>query len=148
MRMNADGQGFVVATQYTAEAGGTANKRIDRKSCALALPVRVASGYQVALVTTLSGFVSSEVGTTVRVDHEQFYAGAKGVKLAKVYSDAKQRFLLSTSSSPAKLTWSQCGDDTNLRLNTSVTAQSNQAMDLAVGGIGDMRFRVVSRKCQ
>lgn len=140
--------GVIYPFQYIAEAGQQTGKRIDRKSCNLIVPVRVAPGYQASLVSLVSGFAVADTGTQVRLDHEQFFAGGRGPKLSKVFTNIEQEFMLSNGAPPAKLVWSACGAETNVRLNTSITAQSNNRMDETVGGIGEIRLKLITRRCR
>jgi hypothetical protein len=140
--------GVIYPFQYIADAGQQTGKRIDRKSCALTVPIRVAQGYQASLVTVVSGFVSAPAGSQVRLDHEQFFAGARGPKLSKIYTGVRNQFSLSNGAPPAALAWSACGAEANVRLNTSVLAQSNARMEETLGGIGEIRLKLVTRRCR
>jgi hypothetical protein len=140
--------GIAYTFNYVAEAGNQTGKRIDRKSCMIAIPVRVAQGYQVSLVTVVSGFVAANAGSQVRLNHEQFFAGARGPALAKAFTSTQQEFRLINATSASKMAWSACGADTIARLNTSVLAQANSRLDQTVGGIGEIRLQFVARRCQ
>ncbi len=140
--------GIAYTFNYVAEAGSPTGKRIDRKACNLAIPIRVAQGYQVSLVTVLSGFVSARAGSQIKLNHEQFFAGTRGPALAKTFTNTQQEFRLINATSSSNMAWSACGANTNARLNTSVMAQANSRLDQTVGGIGEIRLQFVARRCR
>jgi type 1 fimbria pilin len=103
-----------------------------RKSCNLAIPVKVPAGLQVSLYTAdYRGYVSPD--TTGKLNVEYFFAGQKGPKYAKTlkgetdYNETQE--LLASS-------FSACGDSVNMRINASMAATgkgiaSVDSLDLA-----------------
>ncbi len=127
----------VLFDQYMAEAGGVTGKRIDRKSCNLAVPVRVPQGYSVAILKVdYRGFAAIPAGGLGRLDVEYFWAGARGPHVTRdargPYNDnytATDELLATT------LVWSACGAEVNLRINSSMMVQTNNRMDQAIGTV-------------
>ncbi len=117
----------ILFDQFMAEAGGTTGKRIDRKSCNLAIPVRVPQGYSVAILKVdYRGFASVPAGGLGRLESEYFWAGARGPRVTR---DARGPFnssyFVSDELIATTLVWSGCGAEVNLRINSSMMAQTN-----------------------
>jgi hypothetical protein len=143
--VSSDGQNYILRpTQLVAHTGADNGKRVDRKSCMLVIPVKVAAGYSVGLVSRISGFVAADRQSKVQVDQELFFAGSSGTKLSNPYTNTRQNIMLYSTSSPAKISWSACGASTNARLNLAILAQGAES----TAALQDIRFRLVTKKCQ
>ncbi len=140
-----DGQNYILRpSQLVAHTGTDNGKRIDRRTCMLVIPVKVAAGYSVGLVSRISGFVAADRQSKVQIDQELFFAGSTGTKLSNPYTNTNQNIMLYSSSSPAKISWSACGASANARLNLAILAQGSSS----TAALEDIRFRLVIRKCQ
>jgi hypothetical protein len=90
-----------------------------RKSCNLAIPIKVPAGFQVSLYTAdYRGYIAPETTGKLRVEY--FFAGQKGPVYQKQltgetdYNETQQ--LLASS-------FSACGDSVNMRVNASMVAK-------------------------
>lgn len=125
----------ILFDQYIAEAGGDTRKRIDRKSCQLAIPIQVPQGYSVALLQVdYRGFNAVPSGGQNRFDVEYFWAGSRGPRISRVFRgpdnnnfDLRDELIATTN------VWSACGATVNFRVNSSMMAQSNYRMDQTMG---------------
>lgn len=117
----------VLFDEYIAEAGDSNGKRIDRKSCNLAIPVHVPQGYSVSLLQVdYRGYVYAPWGTQARLSVEYFFAGQRGPQFRKTFRSGFDDDYLLTNDLVARATvWSRCGADVNLRINSSMMARSN-----------------------
>lgn len=117
---------------YLAEAGGVTGKSVDRKSCNISVPVQVPNGYSVAIFQVdYRGFnLIPAAGAYTRMDTEYFWAGARGPRFARVYSGPMtDNFTLSDGLVAQTMVWTPCGASVNLRVNSSVMAQTNRRQD-------------------
>jgi hypothetical protein len=127
----------VLFDSYFAEAGGTTGKRIDRKSCNLAIPVRVPQGYSVAILKVdYRGYVAVPAGGLDRLEIEYFWAGARGPKVVReARGPINDGYTVTDELLATTLVWSACGAEVNLRINSSMMAQSNNRMEQTIGTV-------------
>lgn len=127
----------ILFDQYMAEAGNTTGRRIDRKSCNLAIPIQVPNGYSVALLKVdYRGFNAVPAGAYNRFDVEYFWAGARGPRFSRTFTGpANSDFSLTDELLASTLVWSPCGASVNLRVNSSMMAQSNSRMEQTLGTV-------------
>lgn len=120
----------ILFDEYIVEAGYN-GKRINRKSCNMAIPVHVPQGYSIAVFQVdYRGFVSVPRGGMARYSVEYFFAGQRGPRQVKSFRGGyEDDYLLTSHLGSRNLVWSPCGADTNLRINTSMMARSNRSMD-------------------
>jgi hypothetical protein len=137
----------VMFDQYDAAKprGNAASKRM-RASCSFAVPVRVPQGYQASLVTIdWQGY--AEGNTELR--RKYFFAGHPFVK--PVVDSPKGDYLYRDAGIIRTLVpWSPCGQDVQLRLNSSIKAKSNKSY-IAVDTVdlsNKILFQVQWRKCR
>jgi len=123
--------------EFFAQAGGI--KRIDRKNCALAMPVSVPEGYSVrTLAYSLKGFAYLEDQATARIQAENFFAGDEGTILRKTLNSSNDgEFNLRIPRSSGE--WSECGEDVTLRTNLSVLVTNSSDESSALVAINEMR---------
>jgi hypothetical protein len=117
---------------FAASAGGESNKRVDRKSCNLSIPVTIPQGYSVAVIQTdYRGFnYVPGSGAYTRLNTEYFWAGIRGPMFSKLFVGPQNKdFTTSNGIIAESLVWTPCGASVNLRVNTSVMAQTNNRMD-------------------
>ncbi len=123
----------VLFDNYMAEAGSTTGRRIDRKSCNLAIPVQVPQGYSVGIFKVdYRGYDAIPRGGSGRFDTEYFWAGSRGPRISKVFNPGQGNFTLTHELLATTMVWSACGDSVNFRINSSALAQSNSAGDQAM----------------
>ncbi|MDH5580881.1 MAG: DUF4360 domain-containing protein [Bdellovibrionales bacterium] len=125
-------------------------KPIDRKSCNLAIPVHVPQGLSVSIIDIdYRGFVSLPSRSFARIKSEYFFAGSKGPILRKLFKGKVEKdFLLSASLAMSSLVWSACGEDVNLRVNTSLFLKSKKealaaldSVDMNAGLVYHLKWR-------
>lgn len=115
----------ILFDSYVAEAGG--GRRVDRKSCNISVPVHVPQGYSVAVFQVdYRGFNSIPGGAQSRFDAEYFWAGARGPRVSRVFvGPVNDNYTISDGLIASALVWTPCGASVNLRVNTSMMAQTN-----------------------
>lgn len=146
----------ILFDQYIAEAGNTTGRRIDRKSCNLAVPVQVPQGYSIAVFQVdYRGFNAVPVGGYNRFDVEYFWAGARGPRFTRLFrGPTNSDFSLTDNLMAQTLVWSPCGESVNLRINSSMMAQSNYNMDQTMGIVDSadissgLIYHIQWRRCQ
>ncbi len=121
----------ILFDQYVTEAGRTTNRRIDRKSCNITVPVRVPQGYSVAVLQVdYRGYNAVPSGGYSRFDADYFWAGSQGVRISRVFNGPlNDNFSVTDNLIATTLVWTPCGASVNLRVNSSMMAQSNSRMD-------------------
>ncbi|MCB0362047.1 MAG: DUF4360 domain-containing protein [Bdellovibrionales bacterium] len=145
----------ILFDSYVAEAGGDTNKRLDRKSCNIAIPVHVPQGYSVSIFRVdYRGYAYVPHGAEARFNAEYFFAGVRGPTTQRNFSGfVDDNYLLTNNIVGQSLVWSQCGADVNLRVNTSMVARTNGRSDqvLATVDSTDVRsgliYHVQWRRC-
>ena len=144
----------LIFDQYAGEAGAT--KKLDRKSCGLALPVKIPDGYSAALYeSSFQGFYSLPEGAQSTFRLEQFFAGEKGRKISTTFTGANDSdFVVSDILADERLVFSECGASTILRVNTSMVVTTNDASDVASFTVdhadisAGLVFHMKLRKCE
>lgn len=115
----------ILFDSYVAEAGG--GRRVDRKSCNISIPVQVPQGYSVSVFQVdYRGFNSVPRGALSRFDAEYFWAGARGPRVSRTFvGPVSDIYTISDGLIASAMVWSPCGASVNLRVNTSMMAQTN-----------------------
>lgn len=121
----------ILFDQYIVEAGRPTNRRMDRKSCNVAVPVRVPQGYSVAVFKVdYRGFNSIPRGAQSQFNAEYFFAGAQGPRYTKNFNGPlEDEYLITNNLVAQALVWSPCGQDVILRANSSMRVTANTRMD-------------------
>ena len=127
----------ILFDQYVVEAGGSTGKSLDRKSCNIAIPVRVPQGYSVSIFQVdYRGFASIPYGGRGQFNVEYFFAGSRGLRANKALRSGSQSdYLFSDRLEASALVWSACGASTNLRMNTSMLVSSNARREQAMATV-------------
>ncbi len=122
---------------YIAEAGGDTGKRIDRKACALAIPVRVPQGYSVAVFKVdYRGANIIPRGGYGRFSAEYFWAGVRGPTIQRTFTGPYNNdFTLTDELVTRNVVWAPCGQSVTLRVNSSVVVQSNSYRQQAISSL-------------
>lgn len=126
---------------------GDNGRSLDRKTCAIAIPVSVPDGMQVAIRgIAFLGTAILPAGLDATLSAEAFTAGDSGevteLPLTGPSTGPYFRFLTIPED---KLVWSGCGEDVNLRLNTSLRAKGNESASVTLDAINI--FRVATKAC-
>jgi hypothetical protein len=121
----------VLFDSYVAEAGRTNGRTIDRKSCNLTIPVHVPQGYSVAIFhVDYRGYNAVPSGGRSQFNAEYFWAGSRGPTMTRTFmGPLNQNYILSNDLLASTLVWAPCGASVNLRINSSMMAQTNSRMD-------------------
>ena len=106
--------------RYEVQAGGS--RTFDRKSCNLAVPLRVPSGLSVAVVAVqYRGVNRLPPGAKAQFRAEYFFAGGQGPVSTRTFNGPLQgRFSFADKLTAKSRVWSACGADVILRTNTSL----------------------------
>jgi len=109
----------------TAETGGRMAKSLDRKNCALALPIKVPADRRLVISQVdMSAKLETKQNSKAQISLEAFVSGTRGTVEAKVLETGtlpKQGRLLLRRNEVLK---SACGASAILRMNTSSVLQS------------------------
>jgi hypothetical protein len=121
---------------------GDGNRSLDRKACALAIPVSVPQNVQIAIrAVTIIGNVELPPGIEATLGVEAFVSGDIGettdLTLTGPRSGSWQRTIVVAWDN---LVWTGCGQDTNMRLNTSLRTKGNAGASVSVDAITLYRF--------
>jgi hypothetical protein len=141
---------------YIAEAGGMTGKRVDRKSCNLAIPVQVPQGYSVSIFQVdYRGFNSVPRGGRNQFDVEYFFAGSRGPMIRRTFMGAvNDAFSITDRLLASAVVWSRCGESVNLRINSSMMAMSNARNEQALGMVDSadisngLIYHIQTRRCR
>lgn len=127
----------ILFDQYIVEAGNSSGRSFDRKSCNIAVPVRIPQGYSVAIFQVdYRGFNQLPSGGRSQFAVEYFFAGSQGPRQTRTFfGPASQDYLLTSHLAAENLVWTPCGADTNLRVNTSMLVSSNSRRDDAMATV-------------
>lgn len=127
----------ILFDSYVAEAGRTTGRRLDRKSCNISIPVAVPQGYSVAIFAVdYRGYNAVPRGGMTRLDAEYFWAGSRGPRISRTFTGPLSDVYTVTDNLLATtLVWAPCGASVNLRINSSMLAQSNSSMEQTMGTV-------------
>lgn len=119
--------------QYQVSVGGTTGKSFDRKSCNIAIPVRVPQGMSVSILKIdFRGFNRLPQSATSQFDVEYFFAGTRGPAFQRRFrGPLEEDYLINNELTVQAIIWSACGADVNLRTNSSMrvsTVSNREAM--------------------
>lgn len=145
----------ILFDQYIVEAGGSTGKRFDRKTCNLAIPVRVPQGYSVSIFQVdYRGFNAIPWGGRTTFNVEYFFAGSSGPRQQKTFNGpANGNYELNDRLVAEALVWTPCGADTNLRINTNMMVQTNSRNEQAMSTVDSadvsagLVYHVAWRRC-
>jgi hypothetical protein len=122
----------IIFDRYIAEAGASSGRTLDRKTCNISIPVHIPQGFSVSLVNVdYRGFVSTRGGES-EFNVEYFFAGGRGPRFTKTFRNEEREYLLSNDLRLAGISWSRCGEDVNMRVNSSVKARSFSGSDTMI----------------
>jgi hypothetical protein len=127
----------ILFDQYIVDVGGSSVKMLDRKACNLAIPVHVPQGYSVSVFQVdYRGFTALPLGARAQFNVEYFFAGARGPRQSRAFNGPMNaNYELTDRLAAESLVWTPCGADTNLRINSNMTAQSNSRREQAMATV-------------
>lgn len=141
--------------QYQVAVGGDTGKSFDRKSCNIAIPVRVPQGLSVSVLKIdFRGFNHLPQSASSQFNVEYFFAGTRGPTFQKRFrGPLDEDYLINNELTVQATVWSACGADVNLRTNSSMrvnTVSNREAMasidseDVSAGIIYQLQWRSCS----
>jgi len=128
-----DGQTVsVLFSEYIAETAS--DKKRDRKSCNLAVPVDVKQGISIGIFKMDyrgNAYVPrSGRRSKAKFSTEYFFAGMRGPRAVREFNTGFDNdFTISHRLQVGAIVWSPCGASTNFRINTSLIAQKSRSND-------------------
>lgn len=127
----------ILFDQYLVEAGYTTNRKVDRKSCNISVPVLVPQGYSVAVFSIdYRGFLALPANTYASLKAEYFWAGIQGPRMERSGNGPlTSNYIVRDDVVATSMVWSPCGQSVNLRVNTSLMVQSNNRMEQALATV-------------
>jgi hypothetical protein len=122
---------------FDAYTVGDNGRSVDRKTCAIAIPVAVPDGVSVAIRTVgLRGAARLPEGLEATLNVEAFSAGETGeVNELTFAGPANTGFLRFVTVPDDQLVWSACGEDINLRVNTSLRTRGTEDAAVSVSAL-------------
>ena len=132
----------VMFTQFSAQVLELDSTRLQRKTCALAIPVMVPPGVSVKPnFAQFTGFYDVTMNNYVRFTVETFFAGMRGPNFVQQFQDedAQSDFVLRTDAPPNSYGWSPCGQDVVLRFNMSLFASGRAELGRSAIAIDQMQ---------
>ena len=132
----------IIFDQFIVEAGGM-NKNLERKSCNIAIPVHVPSGYSVSVVNVdYRGYVSLPSQASARLSAEYFLAGSLGPRFNKTFNGRTDTdYIFKNDIGIEAQVWSPCGADTILRVNAAMLVKTNRYGDEALATVDSADFK-------
>ena len=130
-------------------------RAIDRKSCNMAIPLHIPEGYSVAVVeANYQGFLSLPEKSTLDLNTEYFFVGEESAKENRqVAGEAIGDFQLTDAVLMENEVWSKCGEDTIVRINTSMLLKNKNTNEMAIAVIDSadinsgIIYQLKMRKC-
>ncbi len=121
----------ILFDSFSAEAGGSSGRSLDRKACNLAIPVHVPQGFSVSLIRAdYRGFNAIPAGGRSTFNVEYFFAGQQGPRYSKTFMGPQQSdYTISNALIAQAVVWSPCGQDVILRTNANVMAMTNSRFE-------------------
>ena len=132
----------IIFDQFIAEAGGM-NKRLERKSCNIAIPVHVPQGMSVSVINVdYRGYVSLPSQASARLTAEYFLAGSLGPRFDKTFTGRTDTdYTFKNDIGIQAQVWSPCGADTILRVNAAMLVKTNRYNDEALATVDSADFK-------
>ena len=135
--LSRDGKSLTVRfTRYAVSAGGSTGRTFDRKSCSLAIPVKVPAGKSVSILAIdFRGYNSLPTSAKSEFRVEYFIAGGQGPVFVRSFNGPRQgTFQTSDKLTARSVVWSACGAGVTLRTNSSlkVTTSGGRAASASI----------------
>ncbi|MES2965389.1 MAG: DUF4360 domain-containing protein [Bdellovibrionota bacterium] len=131
----------ILFDQFIVEAGGPSGRRVDYKSCNLAIPVNIPQGYSVSIFQVdYRGFNSLTYGARSQLTNDYFFqtgsGGSRTVRLAKSFVGPNNNDYLTTDRLAVNaLVWTACGEQATLRINSNMRVYANSRMEQALSTV-------------
>jgi hypothetical protein len=131
----------ILFDQFIVEAGGPTGRRVDYKSCNLAIPVNIPQGYSVSIFQVdYRGFNALTYGARSQLTNDYFFqtgsGGSRTVRLAKSFVGPNNNDYLTTDRLAVNaLVWTPCGEQATLRINSNMRVFANSRMEQAMSTV-------------
>lgn len=127
----------ILFDEFILEAGPSTRKRMDRKNCNVAIPVHVPNGFSVSvLAVDYRGYNYLPSGAQSAFRTEYFFAGQRGPRYQKTFRGAlDDDYILSNTLHVVGNVWSECGEDVNLRISSSMRLMNRNRYDDAMSTV-------------
>ena len=121
------------------------SRMVDRKNCDIAVPVHVPQGLSVSVINIdYRGFNSLPAGTMSQFNAEYFFAGTRGPAYSRTFTGPQTgNYVLRNNLIATAVSWSACGQDVNLRANTSLFVRSNGQNAMSTVDSADLRAGLI-----
>ena len=119
----------ILFDRFMVEAGR--KKAVARKTCNIAIPLRVPQGLSVSVFKIdYRGFNSLPYGAYSRFNVKYTFATSPGPRYTRTFRGRQERdFMLTNNLRASALVWSRCGRDVILRANTAMMVRTNRSKD-------------------
>ena len=133
----------LIFDEFLVEAGGETRRRVARKSCNLAIPVRIPQGLSISVIQVdYRGYNYLPRGGSAKFNAEYFFAGSQGPKYTKTFrGPLDDEYIIENALPIEAMVWSPCGEDVNLRVNTSMRIRTNSRKSEALSTVDSADFR-------
>lgn len=137
----------LIFDEYSVSTGGETGRTFDRKSCNVAIPVHVPQGYSVAvLAVDYRGFNHLPRGSSSQFNVEYFFAGSRGPAFRRsFYGALDDDYMIHNELGVQSMVWSRCGDDVNLRTNSSIRLSGGRGEAMSTVDSQDVNAAIVYR---
>lgn len=131
----------ILFDQFVVEAGGPTGRRVDYKSCNLAIPVNIPQGYSVSIFQVdYRGFNALTSGARSQLTNDYFFqtgsGGSRTVRLSRSFVGPNNNDYLTTDRLAVNaLVWTPCGEQATLRINSNMRVFANSRMDQAMSTV-------------
>jgi hypothetical protein len=128
--------------ELSAYAVGEGKRSLDRQTCAVAIPVSVPDGVMVAIRgISVIGSVELPDGLEATLGLEAFVAGDSGTPVELTLAGPRSgTWYRAIAIRPEDLVWTACGQDANLRVNTSLRTKGNAGAKITIDALTLYRF--------
>jgi hypothetical protein len=117
----------ILFDEFIVDAGPRTGRTAERKTCNISIPIHVPPGLSVA-ISALNHRGSNDLPETAssQVNVSYFFAGVAGPQFSRTFNGPLlENYDTIDRWSAGALTWSPCGIDVMLRMNTSLSVRSN-----------------------
>lgn len=117
----------LIFDSFVAEAGTSARRTLDRKSCNVAIPIHIPHGLSVSVIGVdyrgYIGLPSNRASATLTAEY--FFAGFQGPRFTRnFFGPTDQEYLFQNQLGVQAVVWSPCGADLNMRVNSSLLVKN------------------------
>lgn len=127
----------ILFDEFLLEAGPSIGKTMDRKNCNIAIPVHVPNGFSVSvLAVDYRGYNYLPRTAQSQFSTEYFFAGQRGPKFTKTFrGQLDSDYILSNTLHVVGNVWSECGEDVNLRISSSMRLMNRNRLEDAISTV-------------